>query len=185
MGEAFDEIRAVAKHQRGYFATHQVEASSQLLSYHAREGNLERVRRGIYRVADFPPAHDEEYVVAYLWTEEEGVLSHQTALAVHELSDVLPNAIHLTVPAVWRERERKIPEAYRLHYADLDDDETEWAGPVVVTTPRRTLQDVAEAGMNPERVERAIDEALRRGMVEEGIEREILRFLITRRAADD
>jgi hypothetical protein len=44
------------------------------------------VRRGIYRLVHFPAGQHEELVVAWLWSERVGIVSHQTALALHELS---------------------------------------------------------------------------------------------------
>ncbi len=181
MSKHLETIRSVAQHQAGVFANRQVEVPDQALHYHVREGNLERLRSGIYRLASYPRSDDEEYVVAHLWAEQEGILSHRTALSLHELSDALPNEIHLTVPESWRGRNKNIPEAYRLHYAELADGETQWYDAVPMTTPLRTLKDVAQAGLDPDLVEQAIDEARDRGLVGDDVERRILRFLILHR----
>lgn len=50
-------------------------------------GRVVRVRRGIYRLVHFPAGEHEELVAAWLWSEPAGVVSHQTALALHGLSD--------------------------------------------------------------------------------------------------
>jgi len=184
MAKHLDTIRATAKHQAGVFATYQIDVSNQVLHYHAKQGNLERIRTGIYRLTHYPRREDEEYVVAYLWSEQEGVLSHQTALSVHKLSDALPNKIHLIVPPSWEERDKKVPKSYRLHYEALGELETQWYDAVPVTTPLRTLQDAATAGVDPDLVEQAIDQARERGLVDDDVERRILRFLILRRADD-
>jgi predicted transcriptional regulator of viral defense system len=181
MAKHLDKIRAAAKHQAGVFATYQVDVPNQVIHYHAKNENLERIRTGIYRVADFPRSDDEEYVVAHLWSEQQGVLSHQTALSLHRLSDVLPNKIHLTVPRSWEERDKKVPESYRLHYEDLADEDTQWYDAVPMTTPLRTLKDVAQAGLDPDLVEQAIDQARERGLVGDEVERRMLRFLILQR----
>lgn len=182
MSKNLDKIRRIAKRQGGVFANYQVDVSNQDLHYHQKVGNLERLKRTIYRVADYPRSDDEEYIVAYLWTKQDGALSHQTALSVHELSDVLPNRIHLTVPTSWKGRNIKIPDEYRLHYADLGRDDTEWYDAVPITTPLRTIEDVALAGLNPDLVEQAIDQAKARGLVSEDVEREVLRSVILRNA---
>lgn len=100
--------------QEGYFTTQQaVEAgySPQLLLHHVRNGRARRVRRGIYRLVHFPAGRHEELVVAWLWTERAGIFSHQTALALHGLSDALPAKVHLTLPSEWRARRLRIPPA--------------------------------------------------------------------------
>jgi len=185
MGKHLDKMREVANHQGGVFANYQVEVPKQAIHYHAKNDHLERLQTGIYRVADYPTSEDEEYIVAYLWSETEGVISHQTALFVHELSDVLPSRIHLTVPESWRTRNKQIPDPYELHYADLADRETQWHDVVPVTTPLRTIEDVALEGLDPDLVEQAIDEAKSRGLVGAQAEREILRFLILHHRNDE
>lgn len=158
----------VAEGQAGYFTTAQAEAvgySSPLIRHHARRGRLEHVRRGIYRLRDFPPGEREDLVVAWLWSEREGVLSHETALSLHQLSDVMPAAIHLSLPAVWQGRRLRVPAALVLHFADVASADRTWWGPVPVTTPRRTLLDAAQVKLEPGLLHQAVVEALERGLV--------------------
>lgn len=62
-------------------------------------GRVARAQRGIYRLVQFVAGEHEELVTAWLWSEQAGVLSHQTALSLHGLSGILPTQIHLTLPA--------------------------------------------------------------------------------------
>jgi predicted transcriptional regulator of viral defense system len=181
MSKNFDKCLQVAKSQEGVFARYQVDVRDQDLSYHTKAGNLERIRTGIYRIAQTPYSDAEEYIVAYLWSREEGTLSHETALMLHDLSDALPNKIHLTVPTSWKSKSRKIPDSYELHFGDLKSDEKGWYSAARVTNPLRTLKDVSAAGLDPDLVEQAMDQARRRGMVDDNVEREVLRFLILHR----
>ncbi len=80
-----------------------------------------RVRRGIYRLVHFPASEHEDLVVLWLWAEQAGVFSHETALALHDLSDALPGKVHLTVPASWRRRRLRVPAGLVLHFADVGD----------------------------------------------------------------
>jgi predicted transcriptional regulator of viral defense system len=59
-------------------------------------------------------------VPIWLWSERVGVFSHETALGLHELSDVLPARIHLTLPAKWRRRRLRVPKGVVVHHADVD-----------------------------------------------------------------
>jgi predicted transcriptional regulator of viral defense system len=93
------------------------------------------------------------------------VLSHQTALALHGLSDVLPAHVHLTVPSAWRHRRFRLPPNVVLHHADVAAEDRAWFGAVPVTTPRRTLSDCAKEGLSPEVIGQAARQALRRGLV--------------------
>jgi predicted transcriptional regulator of viral defense system len=167
----WDRLYDTAAAQQGMFTTKQAaEAgySPQLLIHHRHAGMITRVRRGIYRVVHFPPGEHEELVTAWLWSERAGVISHQTALALHGLSDVLPAHVHLTLPGAWRKRRFRVPPDVVLHHADLAAEDRAWFGSVPLTTPRRTLSDCANAGLSPELLRKAAQQARRRGLVAKG-----------------
>jgi predicted transcriptional regulator of viral defense system len=154
--------------QEGYFTTRQAADagySPQLLLKHLRAGRVARMRRGIYRLVHFPAGEHEDLVTAWLWSERAGVISHQTALALHELSDVLPAQVHLTLPRAWRSRRFRVPAGIVLHHADVSPEERAWIGPVPVTSARRSLNDCAREGMSPDLLRQAAQQALRRGLV--------------------
>jgi predicted transcriptional regulator of viral defense system len=157
-----------ASAQVGYFTTKQAaEAgySSQLLLKHIRAGRVARTRRGIYRLVHFPAGEHEELVTAWLWSERAGVVSHQTALALHGLSDALPAHVHLTLPRAWRTRRFRLPTGVVLHHADVSQGERAWFGAVPTTTPRRSLNDCAREHMSPDLLRQAAQQAIRRGLV--------------------
>src|SRR5690606_29791935 len=108
-------------------------------------GRIARVRRGVYRLVHFPAAEHEDLVAAWLWSEQVGVVSHQSALGLHGLSDALPVQLHLTVPHAWRARRFRRPEHVVLHFADVAPADCAWAGPVPITSVIRTLNDCAAA----------------------------------------
>jgi predicted transcriptional regulator of viral defense system len=169
-GSNWDRLYEIASAQEGLFTTQQAgEAgySSQLIDYHIRAKRVVRVRRGIYRLVHFPAGEHEEFVVAWLWTDSKGIISHQTALSLHGLSDILPAQIHLTLPDGWRRRRFRVPEGIVLYYADVPEDERSWFGSVPITKPNRTLNDCALAGLSPELLQQAARQALERGIVSE------------------
>jgi len=154
--------------QQGLFTTQQAaEAgySPQLLVHYIQIGRAVRLRRGIYRLVHFPAGEHEELVTAWLWSEQAGVISLQTALALHELSDTLPAQMHLTVPDAWRRRRFRVPEGVVLHHADVPAEDRSWIGPVPMTNVQRTLNDCAREGLSPELLRQAAQQALRRGLV--------------------
>jgi len=104
----------------------------------------------------------------WLWSERAGVFSHQTALSLHDLSDVLPGNIHLTLPAEWRHRRFRVPQGVVLHHAEVPGEDRIWFGPVLVTSPRRTLSDCARELVSPELLRQAAQQALRRGLIVKG-----------------
>ncbi len=95
-------------------------------------------------------------------SRREGTFSHQTALALHQLSDALPSKLHLTVPTAWKKRRIKVPRDVVLYFADLQDDDRTWQGPVQVTTPLRTVVDCSADARSPDLVEQAKRQGLRR-----------------------
>lgn len=164
----WNALYGIAEAQSGHFTTAQAAAagySSQLLHKYVASGRIVRVRRGIYRITHFPAAEREDLVVFWLWGEQAGVFSRETALALHDLSDVLPAKVHMTVPRSWRERRLRIPRGLILHHADLADHEWEWREAVPITTPLRTLFDCIDAHVAPDLVRQALGQARTRGLV--------------------
>src|SRR5579859_4700277 len=78
------------------------------VSFHTRSGRFRRVYRGVYRLRDYPSSEHEDVVAAWLALgREQAVVSHESALDLFELSDMVPNAVHLTVAR--RQRYRSSP----------------------------------------------------------------------------
>ena len=164
----WDLLFETASAQEGYFTTRQaaeVGYSSQLLLKHIRAGRVERTRRGIYRLIHFPAGEHEELVIDWLWSDRTGVISHQTALSLHGLSDVIPAHVHLTLPQAWRSRRFRIPDGVVLHHADVPSHDRAWFDAVPATNPRRTLNDCANEELPPDLLRQAAQQAVRRGLV--------------------
>lgn len=164
----WDQLFETAASQQGFFTTKQAaEAgySPQLLVHYLRSGKAVRAHRGIYRLVHFPAGEHEELVTAWLWSEHAGVISHQTALSLHGLSDVLAAHVHLTLPDAWRRRRFRVPAGVVLHFADVPSDDQTWFGAVPATGARRTLSDCARSGLSPDLLRQAARQALRRGLV--------------------
>lgn len=164
----WDRLYETAASQEGLFTTRQAaEAgySPQLLVHCVHTGKALRVRRGTYRLVHFPSGEHEELVSAWLWSERAGVVSHQTALVLHGLSDALPAHVHLTLPGDWRRRRFRVPADVVLHHANVPPEDRAWFGSVPTTNPRRSLNDCARDGLSPELLRKAAQQALRRGLV--------------------
>jgi predicted transcriptional regulator of viral defense system len=161
-------LLGIAYPQSGYFRTAQaatVGFSNQLLRKHRLSGRLARPLRGVYRLVDVPPGEHDDLVALWLWSEEAGVFSHETALALHELSDALPSRVHMTVPRAWARRSA-VPRLLVLHHAKLPADDRTWVGSVPVTTVARTLRDAVDAGVDPDLVAQAIAEGRARKLID-------------------
>ena len=102
-----------------YFTTAQADEvgySPQLLAKYLQNGRVIRARRGIYRLVHFPPGEHEELTTVWLWSDRAGIFSHETALSLHVLSDVMPARIHPTLPAKWVKRRCRVWEGVVLHH---------------------------------------------------------------------
>lgn len=164
----WDRLYETAAGQSGYVTTKQAaEAgySTHLLRKHMRAGRVMRPQRGIYRLVHFPSRDHEEFAIVWLWSAHKGVFSHQTALSLHDLSDLLPTRVHLTFPQAWRRRRFRVPSGVVLHHADVAPADCTWFGPVPATGVARTLSDCAKSGLSPDLLRQATEQALRRGRV--------------------
>ena len=164
----WNRLYETAASQEGLFTSRQAaEAgySPRLLVHYVHAGKVRRLRRGIYRLVHFPAGEHEDLVAAWLWSEGAGVVSHQTALALHGLSDALPSHLHLTLPAAWRRRRFRVPPGVVLHHAEVPPGDRGWFGAVPITSPRRSLSDCARGDLPPDLLRQAARQALRRGLV--------------------
>lgn len=159
----------IAKDQEGYFTAAQalsVGYTYRQQSHHKNRGNWENIDHGVYRLRIYPESEHEDLIRWSLWSrnrrgEPQATISHETALAIHELGDAMPNKTHLTVPPSFR---KQIPGGCVLHKAMLEPDEIEHRQGFNVTTPIRTLHDVAVSHISQDLLEGAIQDALKRGV---------------------
>lgn len=165
-----DVLFEVADEQAGYFTAGQAREagySAQLQAYHAKAGHWQRVSAGVYRLGHYPLAPYPQYVELSLWSRNregtpQAVVGYETALALHELSDLMPSRIHLIVPPGFR---KPPPRGVVLHTGRVPASDLERAPGFQVTTPLRTLLDLAATSISPEHLHRGVRDALARGLV--------------------
>lgn len=159
-------IYQIAEGQQGYFTVGQVAehlgVTADRVRDMCRRGVAERVSRGVYRLAHFPMTQWAQYMEAVLWPAAKGdadlgVLSHESALAFYDISDVNPAKLHITVDPARRIR-RRPPMHLVVHYAPLEASDVEVREGIPMTTPLRTIRDCAAAHLGPALVRQAIDD---------------------------
>ncbi|WP_437619975.1 DUF4365 domain-containing protein [Sorangium sp. So ce1151] len=162
-----DRLYDVASTQAGYFTLAQaVEAGFAAATQVETELCVERCGGDVFRLVQFPPSEHEDLVLLWLQTEKQGVFSHDTALALHQLSDILPSRRHVTVPSGWElSSNARLDRGTVLHHAEVGPSEVAWMSPIPLTKALRTIRDCIEKGVSPEIIEQAISEALARGMI--------------------
>ncbi|MFQ5408929.1 MAG: type IV toxin-antitoxin system AbiEi family antitoxin domain-containing protein [Anaerolineales bacterium] len=162
-GPDANHLYEIAESQAGYFTARQATRAGytwERLSHHAKMGRFQRVSHGIYRLTQFPASSYEDLHIALLRTGPKSVISHESALSVYELSDVLPAQVHVIVPRTASRRRLGL----RLHTNRLASEDITMREGLRITTPARTIVDVAAGGLSAEHVQRAIEEALQRGL---------------------
>lgn len=165
-GTRVDRLYALAESQGGYFTAADAKSLGYIYRYqhfHVKQGNWVRVERGIYRLKRFPSTAHEDLIRWWLWSRKKGAISHESAAALYDLGDVLPSKTHLTVPPDFR---KKIVAEVVLHKALLDEKDVETREGCRVTTPIRTILDLARKHLDPERLTAVVKDATKKGLVE-------------------
>ena len=162
----------LAATQAGYFTAAQAREigyDSRTLWHHVKTGQLERVSRGFYRLAEFP-AHSHEDVTA-AWVKagpDRATVSHETALALYDLAPIRQRSIHITVQREHRpyKGQARLPgvQVHTITQPFRPGEVVQRFG-VRVTSPARSIADAAEAGTDPSSVQEAIGSALRQGLL--------------------
>ena len=156
-----------ASEQAGYFTTAQALGqgfSSPLITHHAQTGRFVRITRSLYRLRDYPTSPREQLIAAWLRLAPDAVVSHESALDLFGLSDVIPNQIHLTVPRTRRRLTRQPGVTVHTTKRPIEGAEVAIREGVRVTAPARTIADVADTGTAPEQVVAAARQAIERGL---------------------
>lgn len=163
--ERSDRLYELAESQQGYFTSADAKSVGYDYPYqhfHVKQGNWVRVDHGIYRLKKFPAAKHQDLIRWWLWSRKRGVISHDTAAAVYDLGDLLPAKVHMTVPPDFR---KKPTRSLVLHKARLDESETEPFDGFHITSPLRTIMDLAKTHIDPERLSAVVKDAVQRGLV--------------------
>jgi predicted transcriptional regulator of viral defense system len=168
-------LRELANNQGGYFTARQAETLGFVRNhhaYHVSTGKWVREARGIYRLAGVRvdnPAMAELHLWL-LWTvgrkadAPRGALAYETALSVFDLSDLIINKIHLSVPKDFRPA--IVPKAVVLHREDRDASEITGLDGLRVVRPFRAVIDLLREGrVSVEHIERGFKDGIRKGVI--------------------
>lgn len=180
-GREYEKATELAADQHGYLTTAQaleLGIRRDTLRKMARRGALERVSWGVYRVPAFPLSPLGQYMEACLWPAGPvGVISHQSALAIRDISDVSPARVHIILPRDFRVR-RMIPAYLSIHNAELTEDEIASEEGIPTTTVRRTIADCFRAHLGPALLRQAIEDGERLGYPRSEEARELERLVL-------
>lgn len=167
-----DELFALAEEQDGLFTSKEARSlgiQDSVLVRLRQRGRLERMSRGVYRIAHYPAERLAQYREAILWVQasngpERIALSHETALLLYGISDVNPSRVNLTVPVSARLR-RACPKWIAIHRADLWPEDIGLHEGMPVTTIERSILDVLAMTRRTDIARQAITDALRKSLL--------------------
>lgn len=163
-------LQKIITKQSGYFTAKQAlkaEYSYRLQYYHKSLGHWNEIDRGVFRLDGYPESIYDEFIRWSLWSRNrkdvpQGTISHDSALSMYELGDVLPTKIHLTVPKTFR---KKAPQGCILHKNIIKPDEIERYSGFSMTKPLKTIIDVTESGYDISHLAKVIKDALDKGIL--------------------
>ena len=95
------------------------------------------------------------------------VVSHESALDVLDLSDVVPDAVHLTVPRSRRYRRRTPGVVIHTTVRPWRPADVVVRDGIRVTSAERSIVDTAETGTAPDQIFAAATQAVERGLTTE------------------
>lgn len=157
------QLYQIAEDQAGYFSLAQAQEiglQRNQIYRQIKRGKFERAGWGIYRFVQFPASRFEEIHAAVLSAGPHAVVGFQTALYVYELSDMIPDEIHLILPAGSSRRRPGI----RVHTIGLTPEVVTQFEGLPITTVSKTIIDCAFAGVDDQQIRIAVAQALQRGM---------------------
>ena len=163
----------IAESQQGFFTSKQAincGFSSKNHQYFVKKGKWINEGWGIYRLANYPVTERPDLMKWYLWSRNkndipQAVFSHETALMLYDLSDVMPDKIHMTVPKKFR-KFNKIPKILKIYKMDLSDSDIRIYLSIKVTTVIRTIIDIIEENViSKELIYQAIEASVSKGLI--------------------
>ena len=160
-------VAALAGAQHGVITRDQLLAAG--LSRHAvahriAKGHLHQLHRGVYAVGHASLSARGRDLAAVLACGPDAVLSHRSAAVLWGLLRASEHQVHVTAPT-----HRRTPTGVHLHCSHTSEFVHHAA--IAVTTPARTIIDLA-ATASREELERALEEArLQRRVTDEALQR--------------
>lgn len=183
------EIMNIAEEHEGLVpcvAAKEAGISASALVKMAQRGRLERIARGVYRLPFFPASSSKysDYHEVIAWARAghgpSAVVSHESALALYGISDVLPAKFHITIPKNSRFQRRAVPSKIVVHHGNLNAKDITSQEGVPVTSVEKTIQDVIDLGQN-DFATQAIRDALRQKYIDRNAATRLKNHLIKHR----
>lgn len=157
-------LATIARRHHGLIPVEHARAagvSHAALQRRVANGQLERVGRGLHRLAGAPVHWHQRALAATLLAGPDALLSHRAAAALWGLDGLPPSRPEVLVPR-WSRRGSRAPGRSPTHETlDLRGADRSARAGIPCTSVVRTLLDLA-AVVHPHRAEQALEDALRK-----------------------
>jgi hypothetical protein len=150
------KLAALAGRQHGVVARRQLSAlgfSRHAIGHRIETGRLQILHRGVYAVGHGALTREGRWMAAVLSGGRGAVLSHRSAAMLWGIRRSARDRIEVTVS-----RQRRPRERIQYHQIQLELDQVAIHEGIPVTTPARTLDDLATV-LGPHQLERAVEQA--------------------------
>jgi Transcriptional regulator, AbiEi antitoxin/AbiEi antitoxin C-terminal domain len=166
------ELAELAGRQHGVVTKQQLEALGFVrttITHWANAGRLHRIHRGVYAVGHMAISWEGRCLAAVL-ARPGSVASHRTAAWIYGLLRSRPGTVHLTAPT-----RQRLKRDFVVHYARLEPEDRVVIDGIPVTSPARTVLDLA-----PDETRRDLERLLQRADDRELLDRRRFEALLAR-----
>ncbi len=163
------ELIELAISQGGYFTAKQALKfgySYRAQNYYVETKQWLKEDRALYRFSFLPILKEDELIKAYFWSRDkrdipQAVISHESALSVYGIGEVISDKINLTIPKSFR---KKAPKKYLIYKADLINKEIEKRDSFKVTNVVKTIIDLVEK-LDTEQLKKIVEDVYKKGLL--------------------
>ena len=171
----YDEIYEVAADNYGLISNAQAKklgVSDKELSRLTKDGRLERVGHGIYRIFHHVPEPNDPYALAVMRVGPEAYLYGESVIAMHGLAPTNPALMFVATPKRVR---KKLPKNLHVVIRGNQSDVSSYEGVPSQTIPAAIRS--CRGTMMPERLIEATRSASAKGLITPGEELELMGYL--------
>ena len=136
-----------------------IGATRNLAASRVKAGSWERVLPGVYRDTLVPPSLRQWCLAAMLWAKDDPVVCFRAAGALYEFDGLTAKKPELWTPRTSSARS----ELVVVHRGKVDLNDRRRDGPITLTSPARTIVDLA-AVLDDEDLTAVVEDALNRGI---------------------
>jgi len=167
-----EDLKEWVKLQDGFFTGRQASDcgyTHALQKYHSDKGNWEKVRRGLFRWADYPESDNSDYIDLSLWSHDKDhipqlAISHESALSYYGLTNNIPYGVRAISDKKIRRNRVDESNIKTSSYSSVD---VEMKEGFLITTCERTLEDVlSERKLSKDILVQAVEQAIDKGLVQ-------------------